>query len=435
MKSIILFRSKHSKILLVGIMLSIFNLSYCIEAETEESNEENEEKEEANKKQKYQLCQKDLLFAYGIENPGYIKAPGMLCKHRTAESCCSRTAESQLLEKWIDTDRIKLIQNIDGYYHILEGIFDYYEDIILFAKYVHLNPYSNESCINSSRDLIFNYMKKNEIMDFMEKLKKSFNFLKESRKGFFCSLCDVEYQKYFDTDAKKIIMKTTFCQKLVENTVEASYERINKILPILQNINILLLCDTESASDEENKTVESLKFGIDEDDRQELNQCYNLFSEFSKPELYMIKCLHYCRDYRFSLGSMVFEGSLAKISFLYDKILKKKFNMTDPVFALKDEGRSFINDDGIETIFYFRPEYSFTDVINVYFESRYKTNDFRSFETIYEEEGIEPMKKGETSKFLFGNENYLTELPSNQFASVSCLKLLTSLIIFTILSK
>ena len=435
MKSIILFRSKHSKILLVGIMLSIFNLSYCIEAETEESNEGNEETEEANKKQKYQLCQKDLLFAYGIENPGYIKAPGMLCKHRTAESCCSRTAESQLLEKWIDTDRVKLIQNIDGYYHILQGIFDYYEDIILFAKYVHLNPYSNESCINSSRDLIFNYMKKNEIMEFMEKLKKSFNFLKESRKGFFCSLCDVEYQKYFDTDAKKIIMKTTFCQKLVENTVEASYERINKILPILQNINILLLCDTESASDEENKTVESLQFGIDEDDKQELNQCYNLFSEFSKPELYMIKCLHYCRDYRFSLGSMVFEGSLAKISFLYDKILKKKFSMTDPVFAIKDEGRSFINDDGIETIFYFRHEYSFTDVINVYFESRYKTNDFRSFETIYEEEGIEPMKKGETSKFLFGNDDYLTELPSNQFASVSSLKILTSLIMFAILSK
>ena len=99
-------------------------------------------------------------------------------------------------------------------------------------------------------------------MEFMEKLKKSFNFLKESRKGFYCSLCDVGYQKYYDTDAKKIIMKTTFCQKLVENTVEASFERINKILPILQNINTLLLCDTESASDEENKAVEELQFGF-----------------------------------------------------------------------------------------------------------------------------------------------------------------------------
>ena len=433
MKTFLSFRLKHSKILLLAIIFSIFNFSLCEDKSETSENAETDETEEQTEKTPYQLCQKDLLFAYGIENPGYIKAPGMLCKHRTAESCCSRTAESQLLEKWIDTDRIKLIQNIDGYYHILEGVFDYYEDIILFAKYVHLNPYSNESCVNSARDLIFNYMKKDQIMEFMEKLKKSFNFLKESRKGFYCSLCDVGYQKYYDTDAKKIIMKTTFCQKLVENTVEASFERINKILPILQNINTLLLCDTESASDEENKAVEELQFGVDEDDKQELNHCYNLFSEFSKPELYMIKCLHYCRDYRFSLGSMIFEGSLAKISFLYDKILKKKFSMTDPVFAIKDEGRSFVNDEGIETVFFYRPEYSFTDVINVYFESRYKTNDFRSFETIYEEEGIEPMVKGESSKFLFGNDDYLEVLPSNQFASVSVWKMLSFVLMSALL--
>ena len=432
MKLFLSFKKKHSKLILLGLFLSIINLSQC--SEEKEVNEEESDEEQETPKSSYQLCQKDLLYAYGIENPGYIKAPGMLCKHRTSESCCSRTAESELLEKWIETDRVKLLQNIDGYYHILEGIFDYYQDIILFAKYVHLNPYSSDTCVASARDLIFNYMKEDEIIDFMEKLNKSFTFLKDSRKGFFCSLCDVGYQKYFDTDAKKIIMKTSFCQKLVENTVEASFERINRVLPILQNINTLLLCDTESSQGNDAKATETLEFTIDEDDKQEMNHCYNLFTEFNKPDLYMIKCLHYCRDYRFSLGSMVFEGSLAKISFLYDKILKKKFSMTDPVFAIKDENRSFTNEDGIENIYYYRPEYSFTSVSNVYFESRYKTNDFRSFETIYEEEGIEPMKKGETSKFLFGNDDYLTLLAPNEFASISSLKITILCMLLTLLN-
>lgn len=387
-------------------------------SETEESGTETEQNT------RYQVCQKDLLYAYGIENPGYIQSPGMLCKHRTSESCCSRTAESQLLEKWIETDRARLAQNIDGYYHILEGIFDYYEDIILFAKYIHLNPYSNEKCVQSSRNLIFNYMKKNEISEFMRRLRTTMDFLKETRKGFYCSLCDVDYQKYFDTDAKKIIMSTSFCQKLVENTVESVYERVNRILPILQDINVLLECDEESEGGKAEDALsvsDQITFGIDEDDNQELNHCFNLYTEFGKPELYMIKCLHYCRDFRLTLGSVIYEGSLAKISYLYDKVLKKKFNMTDPVFAIKDESRSFISDDGVETQFFYRREFLFTDVTNVFFTSRYKANDFRSFETVFEEEGIKPIEKGNKSKFIFGHEDFLEILPENPFASAGAL--------------
>lgn len=367
----------------------------------------------------YLLCKRDLLFAYGIENPGYIKAPGMLCKHRTRESCCSRTAESQLLERWVEEDRIRMIQNIDGYFHLLQGVFDYYEDIILFAKYVHMNQKSNESCIMASRAMIMNYIKPQEILEFMAKLEKAFTFLKESRKGFYCSLCDVDAQKFFDTEAKKIVFKESFCQNLVENTIEATYERVSKVLPLLQNINTLLLCDKDEEEGQDSNVIENIQFGLDEDDLEEMVHCYNLYHEFQKPELYMTKCLHYCKDYKFSLGSRVFEGSLAKLSFLFDKILKKKFGMTDPIFAEKDESRSFISNAGVENVIYIRKEYDFTDVSNVYFNSRYLAQDLKSFETVYEEHGIDPLVKGTTSKFLFGTNDYLDDLKPNQFSGAS----------------
>ena len=143
-------KAKASRVLILALSLALIQFSYSEETETDENTEVPAEDENPEtEKVPYRLCQRDLLYAYGIENPGYIKAPGMLCKHKSPESCCSRTAESQLMEKWIETDRVKLIQNIDGYYHILEGIFDYYEDIILFAKYVHLNPYSVDVCVRS----------------------------------------------------------------------------------------------------------------------------------------------------------------------------------------------------------------------------------------------------------------------------------------------
>ena len=391
------------------LSLCILNIKCSEEAEVENEGEEED--------QSYRLCKKDLLFAYGIENPGYIKAPGMLCKHRLKESCCSRTAESQLLEKWINEDRIRMTQNIDGYLHILKGVFDYYEDIILFAKYVHMNPYSKDYCMQSSRMLIMSYMKKGEIEEFIENLTQAYKFLKDSRKGFYCSLCDVDYQKFFDTNAKKIIFKTSFCQELVENTIEANFERVNKVLPILQNINTLLLCQENEEENKINLAIQSIQFGLDQDDLDELNHCYNLYTEFKKPELYMTKCLDFCRDYKFSLGSVVYEGSLAKISFLYDKILKFEFAMTDPIFAEKNESKSFIGDDGVETVFYIRNEYDFTTVSNVYFNSIYIAQDLKSFESIFEDVGIDPVIKSEKSKFLFAHENYLELLKPNQFSN------------------
>lgn len=372
----------------------------------------------------YRLCKRELLFAYGVDNPGYVRAPPMLCTHRTPESCCSRTAESQLLERWANINRVNLSQNVDGYLHVLKGLFDYYEDIILFAKYVHMNPNSSQKCMESSRFLIMNYLKKDEIMKFIENLENAFEFLKNARKGFYCSMCDVNYQHFFNTDDKKIIFSTDFCQSLVENTIEAQYERTNQVLPLFTNINILMSCnkdedDVPEASDSENE----VQFIIDEDDQRELNDCYSLFSEFGKPDLYLNTCMHYCRDFKFASSSNIFEGSLGKLSYLYDKILQKGFNMTDPVFAPKDEDSSFVAEDGTEIINFIRKEYDFTPVNDVFFHSQFKVENINSFESIFEDMGIDPIKKSNESKFLFGTEDYLEDLETNPYAKAGVLNL------------
>jgi hypothetical protein len=267
-------------------------------------------------------------------------------------------------------------------------------------------------------------MKKHEINEMMEEIKKSSQFLMESRRGFYCSLCDVELQKYFDTDSKKIVLSNKFCQNLVQNTIEATFLRSSHILPLLQRINTILLCDQnkefeEDESDTE-KIIDNIKYSLDEDDFNEMLHCYNVYNEFSdKPELYMTKCESYCKDYKFTLGSKVFEGSLSKLSFLYDKVLKKKFDMTDPVFAEKDEERSFIDDDGVEQIQFIRKEYDFNEISNVYFPSKYSAENLKSYETVFEEYGIDPIYKASHSKFLFGNSYFLEELKENPYSSQS----------------
>ena len=418
-----------SKLIFLLALIAIFLnpiKSHEDDSDNEGTNGENENNAETapadESGEHFRICKRELLFSYGVENPGYIRAPGMLCKHRVNGSCCSRTAESQLLEKWMLEDRIKISQNIFGYIHVLEGIFDYYEDIIIFAKYIHMNPISDEKCLEASRELIMNYLRKSEIKNIMKKIREAGRFLLESRKGFYCTLCDVEMQQYFDPAARKLVLSTHFCENLVEKTVEATYLRATHILPILQNINTILLCDKDKEFEDDEQSeakevIQNVQYGLDEDDFEEMMHCYNVFKEFDKPELYLSKCESYCKDYKFSLASRVFEGSLSKISFLYDKILKKKFDMTDPVFSKKDEERSFVSEDGIEMNFYLREEFDFTQVPNVYFNSKYSAQNLQSYETVYEEFGINPVDKANKSKFLFGHTHFLEDLPANKFAN------------------
>ena len=377
---------------------------------------------------KYRLCKNELLFAYGVDNPGYVRAAPMLCTHRPPESCCSRTAESQLLERWANVNRVTLAQNIDGYLHVLKGLFDYYEDIILFAKYVHMNPNSTQKCMESSRFLIMNYLKKDEIVKFIENLENSFEFLKNARKGFYCSMCDVHYQQFFRLNDKKIIFATDFCQALVENTIEAQYERTNQVLPLFTNINILMSCnkdenDVSEGSDSENQ----VQFMVDEDDQRELNDCYSLYSEFGNPSLYLDTCMHYCRDFKFTSASVIFEGSLRKLSYLYDKLLMKGFNMTDPVFAEKDEDLSYTAEDGTEIVNFIRKEYNFTPVNDIFYHTQFRVENLNSFESIFEDMGIDPIKKSNESKFLFSTEDYREELDENPYASARVLNLFVML--------
>lgn len=413
--------------LLLSLILILTPAAFKAETSDDELDDNLESSEDGSDEEinSYRLCKRELLFAYGVENPGYIKAPPMLCQHRTEESCCSRTAESQLLERWVNVNRVLLVQNIDGYMHLLKGLFDYYEDLILFAKYVHMNPHSGQKCMESSRFLIMNYLKKDDILKFVENLNISFDFLKNSRKGFYCSICDVNYQHFFDTEAKKIIFSTDFCQGLVENTIEAGYERVNQILPLFENINVLMTCNKDEEEENIGSSESEVQFTIDDDDLKQLNDCYSLFSELIKPDLYMNTCVHYCRDYKFSSASPIFEGSLAKLSFLYDKILQKGFTMTDPVFALKDEDSSFVQEDGTEITNYIRKEYDFTAAKDMYFHSEFKVENINSFESIFEDIGIDPIQKSNDSKFLFGTEDYLEDLKPNPFAKAEVFGVMT----------
>lgn len=70
------------------------------------------------------------------------------------------------------------------------------------------------------------------------------------RKGFYCSLCSVKNQKYFDEREKKVTFAEEFCENLVENSIETIYYKTFQILPTFYNFHIILDCKDGSEIDE-----------------------------------------------------------------------------------------------------------------------------------------------------------------------------------------
>ena len=114
----------------------------------------------------FEICNKDLLFSYGVKNPQYRSNTSMLCGSEEKETCCSHIDETLLLKRWNDTNRKVIKPYLDGYVLLTKLILNYYEDLIVLSKYVYLNPKSSDVCKQASEHLILNYLYKEEIISY-----------------------------------------------------------------------------------------------------------------------------------------------------------------------------------------------------------------------------------------------------------------------------
>lgn len=81
-----------------------------------------------------------------------------------------------------------------------------------------------------------------KIYFFLSNALKSFA---EMQKGFYCSICDAEYNQYFAVQKEdKIVnfMSANFCAQVVNIFREFLYYKVNYIDPMILNANFLMNC-------------------------------------------------------------------------------------------------------------------------------------------------------------------------------------------------
>lgn len=264
-----------------------------------------------------EFCNNDLLYSYGILASGYSEEKSILCGNSKPDTCCSEKAEIITLRNWNEVNKVKVKQYMESYIYILKGILNFYPFYTERAKEVQNYPNSSDKCKDAAQNMIIKFKTDSEIFQFVDELSKVYTHLGFIRKSFYCALCSVSNQEYFNIKMKKITFANTFCHNLVIATIEIFHERNTDILEILNSMNTLADCDPNEVKPEDPYKI-SMK--LDQTDQINMNKCYDIYYKDKDPRVFMEDCTDFCKSYSMTKATEMFEGSFGKIHYLYQKL-------------------------------------------------------------------------------------------------------------------
>lgn len=327
----------------------------------------------------YQICKTDLLYSYGVLSPKYTNHTSLMCSNDEPESCCSYNDETRLTREWSRNNQYRIKPYMASYIYLMKKIFNYYEDLIVLAKYIYINPNSSETCKAAAESMVVDYIYREEVIKFVDRLEILLNNIASMRKGFYCSLCSVYNQRFFDTQTKKIIFSNDFCENLVEFSVSEIHYKAKKVLPVFSRMNTVINCKDNVESPEE------MKIELDKEDVNKIHSCYVSYVTSKDPMKFLGDCIDYCKTYSMSEASDVFEGNLGRLDYLHNKIVESGLIANDLIFL----------DLRMDTVYFFyklNPEF---------FENKLSFEDFQKYENVFEPNGLEPFTQSTQSLYHY----------------------------------
>lgn len=333
-----------------------------------ENGEDGEDGDDSEEEQPH--CHNEMLYSFGVLNSGYINRTSTLCGSSVKESCCSKVSEDIIHNYWQHNNRAKIKMYIEAYIYFLKGILNFYEDYIEKAKSVDSYPGSPDECKSAATYLIEHFVKKADINKFITDLEKAYQHLGFARKSFYCVLCSVDTQQYFNIEEQTIIFAREFCENLVQATIESFYQRSVDYMRIFNSMNVLANCDPNK---EYVPDVYQIDLTLDEDQMSKISSCHKSFEKDKDPRIFYHDCKQFCSSYSLTSANELIEGNFGKLYYLFRKICKTG---DTPLKKLFDE----IDYD---------VKYNFSFVSSEFYETNLVEFNLNEYTIEFEREGIE----------------------------------------------
>lgn len=333
-----------------------------------------------------QECRLPLLYSYGVLSAGAVNRTSELCGDAIVSTCCTKTSEDVIMNFWKNVNRVKIKQYIEGYVWLFKGILNHYQLYKLKAQKVLEYPGSPSTCKQHAESFIASYLDRSDIEKYTTTLIKAYENLADTRKAFYCALCNADSQEFFNLQERTVTFSQVFCHKLVANTMEQIWTRNEVYMTIFNSMNVLAECDPNSEYDPEPYSVD-MRMGVA--DANKVQKCYDSYvtKDQKDPRVFFDDCSDFCGGYSLTAATELFEGNFAKLYYLFRKLRQfgEAINIKQMIFEQVDVTE----------------QYDFSMVSTEFFEANMRNVRFEKFAFLWDRRGLDYFYIASRSKTYF----------------------------------
>lgn len=280
-----------------------------------------------------QACDAGLLDSYDLESSKYVlKEKNVVCPI-AKKNCCNYQAQLQIYKKWVvNRERKKILGIYKEFRHALSNIHKVYARIEGFAQIVYDNtidiPKSN--CNKIAKTINKVLASKHEKM-VAAAARKAFKFLYESRRGFYCTICDQRNHKYFNLKAETVTVGRGFCSLMIKNTLNYFLYRFVHFMKITRLYGeFMTKCNLDGRYFINRYLKHDMKFYRQNIILEETKDCKKALKT---PEAFRF-CAPLCQRFNPVKYDKYFEGELDKM-FAFERTLVRMSDEADAAYLKK----------------------------------------------------------------------------------------------------
>lgn len=178
----------------------------------------------------YGRCDSDLLRSFSMFGRPYARMTALRLCPRVNMSCCTLQDQVSIFSNWVsDNEEASLSAKFNNQTNFVNAFFDLAEKVTDAAAVMlkKTSAMKTNECKQMARHIL-TYQAPDVRQTLVDGFVQTFNFLQETNKGLYCSLCDASSMVHFDSGSSTLTVSEEFCRSVVTNTVTSlQYLRIH----------------------------------------------------------------------------------------------------------------------------------------------------------------------------------------------------------------
>jgi len=240
------------------------------------------------------------------------------------KTCCQNIDQEVMFSNWVHDKEEETVNNrYNNNAKVYQELITHLIQVQDFAKAMRKSIAKRVSNCKLISERIMNFEVRGIESQITKNLEKMREFFKETYKGFYCSVCNYENQKFFDLNTKTVVFSEKFCRDIVENALGPLLVLHVDIIKYLNLVTkFVTSCDSQGEYNLEAEFPKSFTFFEITENREMLESCRtnrNAKDWFSY-------CKDVCMNFQIYSFSSFFEPNVNEIR-TYNEFLKNQLTL------------------------------------------------------------------------------------------------------------